>query len=65
MYQIGEKAIYYDGTHLTFKRVICTTKGLVYYFNELPYGLTDEEFKLTSLPIVGTRRKILARQSMV
>ena len=65
MYQIGEKAIYYDGTYITFKKIVCTSKGLLYYFNELPYALTQDEFQLTSLPIMSGKKKILARQDMV
>jgi hypothetical protein len=65
MYQIGDKAIYYDGTQLTFKKVICSNKGVFYFFEELPYSLSEDEFSDVALPLVKSKKKILARQGMI
>jgi hypothetical protein len=56
MYKIGDKAIYYDGTPLTFKKIICSEKGIIYYFDELPYCLNESEFSITALPFSIKRK---------
>jgi hypothetical protein len=52
MPKLNDNAIYYDGTILTFRKISTSSKGCLYYFNELPYPLKEDEFELTSLLIV-------------
>jgi hypothetical protein len=64
MYKIGDKAIYYDGTDLTFKKVICTKKGCFYFFYELPYALNEEQFQMIALPL-NSKKDTLQRQDYI
>lgn len=50
MPKVFDKAIIYDGTILTFKKVTITSKGFTYFFHEIPYGLKENEFQPTSIP---------------
>ncbi len=51
MHKVNDKAIYYDGTLLTFRKITVTSKGCTYYFHEIPYGLKQDEFEFTALPM--------------
>jgi hypothetical protein len=64
MYE-GDKAIFYDGSGLTLKRVVCTSRGCKYFFEELDYPINGDELEMLALPLLPRKKKILSKQARV
>jgi hypothetical protein len=62
MHLVGDKVLYYDGSIITFKKLICTSKGCIYYFHELNFGIKQEDLEMLILSYKKVNKKRLPRQ---